>query len=196
MIDDDPDTFSEADARPSKTAQKKAMLALQRLGEELVALSPRELAAVPMPPELADAVQEARRIKSREGKRRQLQYIGRVMRGIDPTAIEQALDDLKQGQRALAQRFHQLEQLRDELLAAGPEGTDRAMERYPTADRQHLRQLLRQAQREQAQDKPPAAARKLFRYLRELEEGSRLDSGLRGGCTRPMSDAGCRMSDA
>lgn len=157
--------------RPSKTALKREMEALQKLGSRLVGLSNADLARVPInDPDLEEAIATARRIKSREGLRRQMQYIGKLMRRIDASGIEAALLEQEQGQKALARRFHELEGLRDDMLAAGVKGVDAALQRFPNADRQRLRQFLMQAGKEKAANKPPAAARKLFRYLRELQQ--------------------------
>ncbi|MDX1504289.1 MAG: ribosome biogenesis factor YjgA [Spongiibacter sp.] len=157
--------------RPSKTALKKEMQALQDLGAQLVKLSNADLAKMPITdPDLEEAIATARRIKSHEGLRRQMQYIGKLMRLIDSSAIQAALEERERGQKDLARRFHELEGLRDRLLEGGVPAITEAMERFPDADRQRLRQLLLQAEKEKAAQKPPAAARKLFRYLRELQE--------------------------
>lgn len=165
--------------RPSKTALKREMEALQKLGTRLVGLSNADLARVPIDdPDLEEAIATARRLKSREGLRRQMQYIGKLMRRIDASGIEAALLEQERGQKALAKRFHELEELRDTMLEQGPSSVAAALQRFPNADRQRLRQLLLQAGKEQAANKPPAAARKLFRYLRELQEiANEEDSG-------------------
>ncbi len=167
--------------RPSKTALKREMEALQKLGSKLVKLSSADLARVPISdPDLKEAIATARRIKSREGLRRQMQYIGKLMRLIDAEAIEAALNEQEQGQKALAKRFHELEALRDRLLESGPPAIGEALQRFPNADRQRLRQLLLQVSKDKAANKPPAAARKLFRYLRELQEIANEEESARG----------------
>lgn len=171
MNDNRSDDFADADEKPSKSARKREMLALQELGEAIVKLSDGELALIPLEGELAAAVAIARRINnSNEGLRRQLQFIGKLMRQSDISAIEAAYRELQNGRQLLNQQFHQLEQLRDKLLADGLDAMDEVLERYPQADRQHLRQLINAAIKERAAAQPPAAARKLFRYLRELAE--------------------------
>lgn len=165
---DDPD-FA-ADERPSKTRRKKEMHALQALGEELLALSKERLARVPMPEELLDAVREAQRITQHGARRRQLQYIGKLMRSVDPAPIREALDALAGNSREETARQHRTERLRTELLA--DEGVlQRIADNWPGADLQHLRVLRRNALREQEQDKPPRAFRELFRILRDLDHG-------------------------
>lgn len=159
------------DALPSKSERKRQMHALQALGEALLALNDEQLAAVPVRDEqLLEALRDCRRIRSNSARKRQLQYIGKLMRGVDADAIEQALARLHEGRREAAQAFHELENLRDEVLAGGPAGVDIALAQFPHADRQQLRQLVLQHQRELQRGKPPAASRKLFRYLRALQE--------------------------
>ncbi len=159
------------DEKPSKSALKREMQGLQDIGATIVKLSDGDLAHIPLEGLLQEAILTARRIQnSHEGLRRQMQYIGKLMRSTDTTAIEAALRDLENGRQEHNLRFHKLEALRDELLAAGVSGMDKVLEPYPHADRQHLRQLITAAVKEKEQQKPPAAARKLFRYLRELAE--------------------------
>lgn len=175
MPDDDYEQYhgEAGDEAPSKSAMKRRMTALQELGETLTRLSDRQLEKIPLEsPQLHQAIVEARTIGSNSARRRHMQYIGKLMRGIDPEPIEQALDSLYREQRENADRFHQLEQLRDEVLSQGLKGIEQVVSRWPSADRQHLRQLVLQHQREVARGKPPAASRKLFRYLRELQENA------------------------
>lgn len=172
MHDDD-----EIDEGPSKSEIKRQMHALQALGERLVALPDAQLAKIPIADEsLLEAVHLARRIKARSGLKRQLQYIGKLMRSIDPEPIIEALAQLDGQHQENAARFHQLEQLRDQLLAEGDQALSAVVSRYPEADRSHLRQLLRNYQREQQTGREKGAARAIFRYLRSLEEQSAEDS--------------------
>lgn len=154
---------------PSKSELKRQMLELQKLGEKIVKLSAGQLALISLEGKLEEAIATARRIKSREGLRRQMQYIGKLLRDTDITAIEAAFQEIENGRLAAAQHFKSLETLRDTLLEAGPNSIELVLERYPTADRQQLRQLLLQANREKKNNKAPAAARKLFKYIRELD---------------------------
>ena len=155
----------------SKSEMKRDMIKLQELGEAIVKLTEGQLAKIPLQDDaLVEAIHTARRIKSKEGLRRQLQYIGKLMRKIDTDAIADAYQQLMDGRKEEARRFHQLEQWRDELIEKGPTAIDDVVERFPGADRQHIRQLIVQADKERQLNKPPASARKLFRYLRELSE--------------------------
>lgn len=170
-MNEEPGEFEEADLPPSKSELKRQMSALQKTGERLVNLSQVELARVPMPEELDEAITTARRIKSREGLRRQLQYIGKVMRRIDCSEIEAALAAIDEGQRSMAREFHALEALRDKLAEGDKQALAEAIDRYPHCDRQHLRQLQQNAAKDKQKEKNTGASRKLFRYLRELHEG-------------------------
>ena len=167
-FEDQQDDWQEG---PSKTEVKRQMTELQKLGETLCALGEKELAKIPIEDErLMAAVVESRRIRSNSARRRHMQFIGKLMRGIDAAPIKAALDSLHNQQRAAAAEFHELEQLRDDLLASGLPGIETVMARFPEADRQHLRQLVLQHQREKKANRPPSASRKIFRYLRELQE--------------------------
>jgi ribosome-associated protein len=164
---------TDLEDKPSKSELKRRMTALQELGETLVELSDRELAGIPIEDEaLLRTIEEARRIRSRSARRRHLQRIGKLMRHIDPQPISEALARLHQRHQGDVRAFHALEQLRDEALAAGPAGVEIVIRQYAAADRQQLRQLLLQHQRELRESRAPAASRKLFRYLRELQQQS------------------------
>lgn len=151
----------------SKSQLKRESHALQSLGETLVELPAPQLAQIPMPEELADAVALARKITARGGRKRQLQYIGKIMRRIEAEPIQQAVDNLAASSARETARLHRLEGWRDRLLEEGDGALGELLDEYPTMDRQHLRQLVRNAQKERVQQKPPKFARELFRYLRE-----------------------------
>lgn len=155
----------------SKSQLKREMTALQELGEILVGLSAHELERVPLPEKLHDAVVAARGMTQRGARKRQLQYIGKVMRAVDAEPIRESLAELQSRSRQSAARQHHLERLRDLLLSEGDAALDEVLHVFPTADRTHLRQLMREAHKETLNNKPPHAARVLFRYLRELQDG-------------------------
>ncbi|EGQ8189370.1 ribosome-associated protein [Vibrio cholerae] len=150
----------------SRTEMKNDMLALQKLGEELVELKPSALAKFPLPEDLAEAIKDAQRFKN-EARRRQLQYIGKLMRHIDPEPLQTALDKLRNKHSQTTALLHKLEQLRDRIVAEGDSAIEVAMERYPEADRQRLRLLARQATKEKASNKPPKSSREIFQLLKE-----------------------------
>jgi len=163
---------------PSKSALKRQMTALQKLGEALVDLSERELVRIPIDDaHLLEVIREARAIKSKSARRRHLQYLGKLMRSADAEPIQAALDDLHQRRRGEAKVFHELEAWRDTLLQEGDSAIQGFLQRFPQGDRQQLRQLLRQHKHEIATQKPQAARRKLFRYIRTLAEADQ-DPGL------------------
>jgi ribosome-associated protein len=170
----DPEDVQSGDPQwdgPSKSALKRQMLALQQLGEALVGLSEKQLAKIPIEDDrLLATIREARAMQSHGARRRHLQLIGKLMRSTDVEPIESALQAMDRQQQGEADAFHRLEQMRDELLAAGTDGIELVTQRWPQADRQQLRQLILQHQRDSARNKPPTASRKLFRYLRELQE--------------------------
>jgi ribosome-associated protein len=161
----------------SKSQVKREMLALQALGEELAELTADQIKKIDMPLELREALLFARTIKKREARRRQLQYIGALMREADPEPIRKALDTISRGQTLDAKQFKEFERWRDELV----EGSDGPMEeitgRFPGADRQTLRQLVLSARKEREVNKPPKAPRALFRFLKALSKQQPLHHG-------------------
>ncbi len=160
---------NEPGEKPSKSALKRAMNDLQALGAELVELSRDQLKKIDLPDDLRDAVRDAQRITQHEAHRRQLQYIGKLMRSIDADPIREALDDIKGLSAAANARMHALERLRMRFLEDEKVISEIAAA-HPDADLQHLRQLRRNALKEQQLGKPPRAFRELFRVLRELNE--------------------------
>lgn len=172
MADDNNELELENQA-PSKSALKREMTALQELGEALCALSPAELEKIPIEDAtLLEAIHESRRIQKHGALRRHRQFIGKLMRRIDAAPLREALDALHQSRQDQAAAFHALEGLREKLISGGDGELAGFIAANPDADRQHLRQLVREAQRERRADKPPSASRRLFRYLRELQEQS------------------------
>lgn len=151
---------------PSKTRRKQEMHELQELGAALVALSSAHLAAMTLPEALAQAVREARRMQSHGAKRRQVQFIGRLMRDLDPEPIRAQLAAVEGGSAAARARHQRLEHWRARLLADDGALTEFARE-YARADLQQLRALLRNARKEQDEGRPPRAFRDLFRAIRE-----------------------------
>lgn len=172
-----PTSASDAAAvRPSKTQLKQQMLALQRLGEALTELPIDRLAAVDLPERLRDAIAEYRRTRSHEGRRRQLQYIGKLMRTVDPQPLHDAVDAFALGSAQQALQLHEAERWRLELVR-----DDQALERwtrqYPDSDVKHLRGLVQAARRDAAlppQQRNGRGWRELFRFVRPYlaQEGS------------------------
>jgi len=156
------------DEHKSKSYFKREADQLQALGEELVNLGDKERAQVPLDEALLDAIALAQKIRNKhEAYRRQLQFIGKLMRSRDPEPIIQALTQIRNRHTQAARAHHQLEQWRDRLIAEGDSAINALLAETPQLDRQQLRRLVRQALTEQQQQKPPKAARQLFRLLRD-----------------------------
>jgi ribosome-associated protein len=153
--------------KPSKTQRKKEVHALQELGEALVALTEEQLAHIALPELLRDAVTEARRITRFEAKRRQLQYIGKLMRRVEVEPIRAALDAAHAHSRGEAAAHRHVEAWRERLLADAGAADELAAE-YPRADGRRLRALARAALRERAEGRPPRAFRELYQEIRAL----------------------------
>lgn len=151
----------------SKSEIKRDAEALKKLGIELVQLSKNELEKIPLDDALSRAIELAQKIK-KEGYRRQIQYIGKLLRSRDVEPINQALDKLKNRHNQQVAVFHRIEKLRDELIATGD--AEAILVLYPMADRQQLRNLARLAKKEQEENKPTKSAKQIFQYLKELSE--------------------------
>ena len=165
---DDMNYDSDEYSGPSKSQRKREMTALQDLGAELVALSKERLAKIDMPERLRDALLDAQRFTKHEARRRQMQFIGKLMRDIDAAPLQAAMDEIKGVSEAANIRQHRLERLRTRLMEDEAVFAEVARD-FPAADIQHLRQLRRNALKEALQNKPPRAYRELFRELREIE---------------------------
>ncbi len=160
----------EDDLPPSKSQRKREMEALQELATELVKLSARDLAKIPMPAELAEAVDHARSLTSHGAMRRQRQYLGKVMRNLDPEPIKTALEQIRQTGTQATSRLHRIERWRDRIIEEGQSALNEFSAHYPGADRQRLRQLMMNSRKERERNQPPKSARSLFRALRETIE--------------------------
>ncbi|PWC12985.1 ribosome biogenesis factor YjgA [Brenneria corticis] len=171
-LDEVPDNNQDDDDEiiwVSKSEIKRDAEALKDLGAELVELGKNALEKIPLDDDLRAAIELAQRIK-KEGRRRQLQLIGKMLRARDPEPIQAALDKLKNRHNQQVVLFHKLELLRDRLVAEGDDAIPDILALYPSADRQQLRSLVRNAQKEKAANKPPKSTRQIFQYLRELSE--------------------------
>jgi ribosome-associated protein len=153
----------------SKTRRKAQMHALQKLGVELVELSKDRLASMELPETLIEAIHDAQRITAHEGRRRQMQYIGKLMRDIDPAPIQERLDAWRGQSKAEIARQHGMERLRDELIADDAALTDFA-QKHPGADIQALRNLIRNARKESAEGRPPKSYREIFKVIRDAKK--------------------------
>lgn len=165
---------SEALAKPSKSQRKREATALQDLAASLVDLKATLLKKLPLSDTLHQAILAARQLPQGSARKRQVQYIGKLMRQSDCTYLRTALDQLKGYSIATRQRQHQLQPLLHGLLKAEAENLTTFFHRYPQADRQHLRQLIRNASREKTHYPTPRSHRLLLKYLQEMTEN--LDS--------------------
>ncbi|GGC81406.1 MULTISPECIES: ribosome biogenesis factor YjgA [Vreelandella] len=163
----EPIDIDEQEERPSKSQLKREMHALQALGETLIAMRPAERARFPLSDDMLRAIEETSRIRSHEGRRRHMQYVGKLIRKEDLTAIQGVFDAIEQEKEQRDHAFHRLEKWRDRMVDEGDDGVDLFMADYPNADRQALRQLVRNARKEREQGKPPTSSRKLFKHLRD-----------------------------
>ena len=156
---------------PSRTQQRIEALEIRGLAEKLVALPAAQLARLPIPEELMPHIVETQRITSHIAHKRQLQFLAKQMRREEDEvlgAIRDAMDEGGEAARRETALLRQAEQWRDRLLADGDDALAALLEEFPTADRQKLRQLVRNATDERAKNKPPRAFRDLFREVREL----------------------------
>ena len=168
MTDSDRDTPRTSAGTVSRTQRKREALDLQRIGARLVALEAGELAKLPLPEELADAVHACRRIRAHEGRRRQLQFIGKLMRRIDPEPVLEALAALEGDSARSRYEFHQLESWREKLIEEDGALTE-YLNAHPQADRQQLRRLIARVRGAADENQRKKESRALFRLLRETE---------------------------
>jgi ribosome-associated protein len=166
--DDDFEFEEEAERGPSKSRLKRDSAALQDLGEELMALSEQQLVQLDLPEQLAEAVRIGRSITAHGALKRQRKYIGKILRGLDPEPIRAGLALLRNEHVDAVRLQHRCERWRDRLLEEGDPAVNELVAGFPGADRQKLRQLVRDGRRERDAGRPPRAARELFKTLRDL----------------------------
>ena len=143
---------------------------MQKLGEQLIEAPRDRVKRVPMPDEVRDAILMCQTITNHEGRRRQLQFVGKLMRSLDEeevAVIQRTIDSWKGTSKAEAAALHALERRRDKLLA-DDKALTQLLEEHPELDVQHLRTLIRNARKEQAENKPPKAYREIFQILKDL----------------------------
>lgn len=166
------DEFDQEYDRPSKSELKRQSNELQKLGEQLIEAPRDRVKRVPMPEELRDAILMCQTITNHEGKRRQVQFVGKLMRSLDEeevAVIQRTIESWKGTSRAEAAALHALERRREKLLADDKALTQLLAE-HPELDAQHLRALIRNARKEQAENKPPKAYREIFQILKDLSK--------------------------
>lgn len=164
---------AEEEFGKSKSQLKREMHALQELGKQMLDLSKSQLESLPMSDRLMRALDEATRIKQHEARRRHLQYIGKIIRSEDNVeALATAIEAFNAGSDEHTRRLHIAEHWRERLLAEGNEAVTAFLQHCPDADIQHLRNLVRNARRDQKKSQATGHSRKLFRFLRECIDNS------------------------
>jgi ribosome-associated protein len=164
--------FEQEYERPSKSELKRQMDELQKLGAQLVAEPRDRVKRVPMPEDVKDAILMCQTITNHEGRRRQLQFVGKKMRTLseeEVAVIQRTIDSWKGASKAETAALHALERRRDKLLT-DDKALTQLLEENPELDVQHLRTLIRNARKEQAESKPPKAFRELFQILKDLSK--------------------------
>jgi len=171
-IDPRPKFDTEEELEISRSQLKREAQALLEAGKDIVALNEQDLKKIPMSDSLEHAVGVARKINSYGGLKRQYQFIGKLLRHSEMEPILSALEKIKNRGLQENQRFKQLENWRDKLLSGDNQEQQNYLQAHPNADRQQLRQLVRNALKEIELNKPPKSSRGLFRYLREVDENN------------------------
>jgi len=175
--------FEPVYEKPSKSQRKRDMTALQKLGQQLVEAPAERVKRINLPENLRAAIETYRAIKSHEGRRRQLQLVGKIMRELDEAGIaviHKAIESWSGQSKAETAAMHALERQRNRLLTQDTALTE-FLARHPQTDAQHLRHLIRNAKKEQAEGKPPKAYREIFQILKQARAES-------SGQTEPMEE--------
>lgn len=173
------DEFDQEYDRPSKSELKRQMNDLQKLGEQLVAEPRDRVKRTPMPEELRDAILMAQSITDHGGRRRQLQFVGKMMRKLDDeevAVIQRTIESWKGMSKAETAALHALERRREKLLA-DDNALTQLLEEHPELDVQQLRTLIRNARKEQAENKPPKAYREIFQILKDVAKKPKAQAG-------------------
>jgi ribosome-associated protein len=156
----------EIDDLPSRSQLKRDSQELRDMGAQLVQMPNAHLDKIAMDSTLLAAIKEARRLKSNDARRRQIQYIGKLMRNMDLTEIRHSVEKLNHQSQTFRQHFAMLEQWRDRLIDEGNDAIEEFLTAFPNADRQQIRNLSRQAGRETT----GSAKTKLFKYLKQISD--------------------------
>ena len=167
---DNPDTLEISEPVKSRSQIKREMKSLQKIGERLVELAHDQIKTMDMPDQLREAVLLAKKAKAHGARKRQIQFIGSLMRKIDVTLINDTLKEIDRGRSVRDSEFHMIETWRVDLINGKGTPIDEIMEKYSGADRQKLRQLVRNARKELNEKRPPKFSRELFRYIKKLAE--------------------------
>jgi ribosome-associated protein len=164
------DDINPDDYIRSKSQVKREMHALQALGESFITMNDKQLAQLPLSEEMLEAINIARKLPLKDARRRQIQFIGRLMREGNHEEIQAAVDKMQNRNDQHIHRQHQIERYRDLLIEGDKQIFQTFVTSCPGIDVQHLKQLIRSAQKEREENKPAASARKLFGFIREEME--------------------------
>jgi ribosome-associated protein len=159
---------------PSKSQLKRESHHLVDVGEEILKLSSEDIRSLQLPDELGAAIATALKIKSRSGLKRQRLYIGKLLRSMDSETIESQLRKIQHRHDTNTAQFKRLEKWRDSLVDNDKQTLNDVIAHFPDIDRQHINQLIRAAHQEKQRGKTPTASRKLFKYLRDMEQQQNL----------------------
>ena len=171
MTDHDNYSEDEQDQVKSKTKVKQEMHAWQDLGTAITLLNPSQQAKIPMSDELRETIEEAPRVTQRSARKRHLQFIGKLIRNSDFEAIATAYEAIQEDTHRTTRQLHVIERWRDRLLSSDNTENTKVLSEfineYPLCNKQLFRQLIRSALKEASQNKAPASARKLFKFIRD-----------------------------
>lgn len=167
---EDFDDDIEYAVRPNKSQIKRDIAALSALAEEMVALPPAQLSMLDLPGDLANAIVAAAGMPPKGARKRQLKFITGLLRKLDVEPIKEKLARMKNQSAHAVREHHKVERWRDRLLAGDDDALTELLADYPHADRQHLRQTVRNAKKEAEAAKPPKSSRELYHYLKSLFE--------------------------
>ncbi len=158
----------------SKSQRKREAHELLDLAKKLIAMPESRLKRMPLDGDLRQEVEFARSIRAHGARKRQLMTVAKMLRNRDPEELIDAMNDVDQKNRQVSARFHHIEAWRDRLIEGSDKELSELLEQTPDINVQTLRQLIRNAKKEAKLGKPPTAARKLFKLLRETDELNRL----------------------
>jgi ribosome-associated protein len=161
---------SDGDVLQSRSQAKRDAQNVKSLASDLIKLNPSQLKLLTLDDDVLMAISDTKKMRTHGAKRRQLLYLAKMLRRSDVDIIVEELERIQSGADEVTASYHSLETWRAALMEQGDTALSVLIQAHPQVDSQALRQLIRQAKREKAAEKPPAAARKLFRYLRDLNE--------------------------
>ena len=168
------ENFDKTGTELSKSQRRRDALELKSLAKSLIELSPSRLDRLPLEKAVREAIDQAHRIRSNVARKRQMQFVAKLLRRADAEPITEAMAALEQEGRLVTARQHRAERWRDYLLEAGDPAVSELLNQRRDADAQAIRQLIRKARSEVTRGRPPAASRSLFRLLRDMDENESL----------------------